>query len=1514
MPLSYAQQRLWFLEQLGLSSHAYTLLEVVWWRGALHVTALAQGLQEIIRRHEILRTTFVDVEGQPFQVIGPPASLPLPVVELQALPRPERQAQVRALARAEAKRPFDLARGPLVRATLVRLAAEEHVLLLTMHHIVSDGWSHGVFWHELAMLYEAYTSGKPLPFPALPIQYADFAQWQLQWLQGEVLDRQLAYWKQQLTGVSTLQLPTDRPRPAVRTSRGARQPLVLSLPLTQALKTLSQRQGVTLFMTLLAAFQVLLHRYTGQDDIPVGSLIANRNRLELEGLIGCFTNTLVLRTDLSGNPSFRGLLGRVRNVTLAAYNHQDLPFEKLLEELRPPRDLSRNPLFQVLCVFHNTPRRPPELAGLTGHSLEVDTGTARFDLALDLSETPEGLRGWFEYSTDLFEAATIARMGEHFRTLLEGIVAAPEQRLARLPLLPAPERYRLLAAWNQTQTTDAHDQCLQQVFEAQVARTPDAVAVVYANAHLTYRELNRRANQVAHHLRALGVAPEVLVGLCMERSLDMVVGLLGILKAGGACVPLDPAYPQERLAFMLEDAQIPVLLTQERLVMGLPAPRVEVVCVDVAWQTIAQHSEQEPVSGVTADNLAFVLYTSGSTGKPKGVLGVHRATLNALAWMWQAYPFTPQDVCCQKTSIGFVDAIQELLGPLLRGIRTVLIADEVLRDPPRLVHLLAAHRVTRIRLVPSLLRVLLDTYPDLQSRLPRLKLWIVSGESLSPELCQHCLECMPSSRLLNLYGASEDAADVTWYNTALRHHTPGCIPIGRPIANTQVYLLDQHLQPVPIGVPGELHVGGAGLARGYLNRPELSAEKFIPAPFSNVPGARLYKTGDLARYLPDGNLTFLGRIDQQVKMRGYRIELHEIEMALEQHPAIRQAVVLTREDTPGDMRLIAYLVADQASVPTSSGLRRALRNMLPDYMLPSAYVRLDALPLTPSGKVDRLALPAPGAARPTLAAGFVSPRTPTEEVLAGIWVTVLGIERIGVHDNFFDLGGHSLLAVQVMSRLRHALRVEMPLHALFDAPTVAELALHIETVQQAAQTMPAPPLVPVPRQGTAPVSVVQAQLWGFDRLLPGISLFNISSAMRLTGVLNVAALEQSFNEIVKRHEALRTTFRAVDGRPMQAILPSLHLTLRVVDLSALPELEQQAETQRLGREEARQPFDLAQGPLIRIRLLRLDEQEHTLLVTLHHIISDGWSLGILMHELAVLYDAFAAGCSSPLPALTVQYADFVHWQQQWQHSAAREAQLAYWQEQLRDPLPVLELPTDRPRTAALSFRTARQSLRLPGRLSEALTDLSHQAGSTLFMTLLAAFKILLYGYTGQEDLCVGTLVANRNRQEIEGLLGLFINTLLLRTDLAGNPTLREVLQRVRETTLAAYDHQELPFEDLVRTLERERGLRRASLCQVMFLLQPAVPLPLKLPTLTLSVMETDQSVAEPGLTATTFDVILILHQRPQGLTGWCIYKTALFEAATIQRMLEDFQRVLERLVTQPEQPLLTLQALRHVPS
>jgi amino acid adenylation domain-containing protein len=907
-PLSFSQARLWFLEQLTPGGFFFNEIDVVRYDFGFDPAVLARSLNEIVRRHECLRSTFQLLDGEPVQVVTPAFSLSLPLTDLSVLSKAEREEQARCLIRDETRRPFDLAQGPLIRASLIRMDQADYVLVLAMHHIVSDGWSIGIFWDELSAIWSAFAAREPSPLPELPIQYADFAAWQRQRVQGGMLQSQLEYWKRQLADLPLLELPADRPRLAIQTFDGGRESLGLSSTLTAGLKVLSQREGVTLFMTLLAAFKTLLYRYTAEKDIVVGTFIANRNRAEIEGLIGFFVNSLVLRTSLEGNPTFHELLGRVRQVTLGAYANQDLPFEKLVEDLQPERDLSRNPLFQVAFHLVNVPTTKFSSDQSADMSLDVERGTSILDIVFHLWETDDNcLVGSLEYNTDLFDATTIRRFIDHFRSLLGAIVTAPETRLSDLPLLTDRERHTILSEWNNTQRDYPRDRNIIELFDEQANRTPDATAFLCNAESLTYQQLNRRSNQLGNYLRSLGVGPETVVGLLLDRSLEMVIALLGVLKAGGAYLPLDPAYPQDRLNSIVEDSKAKVVLTRtETTGLFLSSVR-HVVCLDAEGEAIRNESDSKLTPETTPATLAYVIYTSGSTGRPKGVAVEHRQLLNRLAWMWQAYPFNPNDVGCQKTPLSFVDSIWELLGPLLQGISTVIIPDALSKDPYELVRLLGQHRCTRIWLVPSLLGLLLDTHPNLQLELPALKFWVSSGEELTGELLRRFKEQMPDSVLFNLYGTSE-IWDVTWYDTRSRRDQIGHVPIGQPIDNVQTYILDRHLQLVPIGGSGELCVSGDGLARGYLNQPELTAEKFVAHPFSDDPAAKLYRTGDRVRYLPDGNIEYLGRIDQQLKVRGFRVEPAEIESTICSYPGVREAAVTLRADNPADQRLVAYVV------------------------------------------------------------------------------------------------------------------------------------------------------------------------------------------------------------------------------------------------------------------------------------------------------------------------------------------------------------------------------------------------------------------------------------------------------------------------------------------------------------------------------------------------------------------------------------------------------------------------------
>jgi amino acid adenylation domain-containing protein len=1041
LPISFSQQRLWFLSQMDPENRAYVLPNAIRIQGKLNIDAFKRSLTEIYCRHEALRTIFKATEDDPEQVILPPNDLPVPIVDLTDLTDDERESEVQRLILEDVEQPFNLAKGPLLRVKIMRLGQEEHVFSLTMHHIISDGWSNGVLLKELSALYSAFCAGQPSPLPPLPLQYVDYAFWQRKWLQGDVLEGHLAHWRQQLGGdLPVLQLPTDRPRPAVQSYRGAKKALSLPGQLKTDLEKLSRDESVTLFMTLLAAFYALLYRYTGQEDITIGSPIANRTRPELENLIGFFVNTLTLRIDLSGDPNFIQILKRVREAALAAYNHQDVPFEKLVEELKPVRDMSYSPLFQVMFSWQNVPKEPANLPGLTLTRMSIDSGASMFDLTIYMWEEDNGLVGKIEYNTDLFEDATIVRLHKHFQTLLEGIIANPESRVRDLPILDDAEREQLLLDWNDTKVEYPQDKCLHDLFEEQVERTPDAVAVVSGDQQLTYRELNARANQLAHYLISKGVGPEEMVGLYMERSLEMVIGIYGIIKAGGAYVPLDPEYPPDRIAFMVEETDVPVLLTQKHLVNSLTGPRANVICLDSEWDVINAEPAHNPNSGVKPENLAYVIYTSGSTGRPKGVMNEHRGIVNRLLWMQDEYNLDREDRILQKTPFSFDVSVWEFFWPLLTGARLVVARPGGHKDPAYLVDIIVEHQITTLHFVPSMLQIFLEEEDVV--RCHSIKRVICSGEALPYDLQCRFFEIL-DTELHNLYGPTEAAVDVTYW-PCRQDQELKIVPIGYPVANTQMYILDPQLQPVPIGCTGELHIGGIQVARGYLKRPELTAEKFIPDPFSTDPKARLYKTGDLSRFLPDGCIEYLGRTDFQVKMRGLRIELGEIEARVTEFPHVNQCIVLMREDRPGDKRLVAYLSTEEDQSVSISELRGHLSETLPDYMVPPHFVVLDSIPLSANGKADRRALPKPKIERRDEEA-YAAPRSKTEQKIADIWKELLQISRVGINDSFFDLGGHSLLLPRMLRQLKADFGNQLSIVNLFQYPTVAALADFMNT-------------------------------------------------------------------------------------------------------------------------------------------------------------------------------------------------------------------------------------------------------------------------------------------------------------------------------------------------------------------------------------------------------------------------------------------------------------------------------------
>jgi amino acid adenylation domain-containing protein len=1490
-PLSFSQQRLWVLDQLEPGNPMYNIPLAIWLRGPLDVAALQRTVNELVARHESLRTRIVTADDQPVQVIESARPQELTVLELDHVEPAQREIEAVARAQAEARKPFRLDEGSLYRALLLRFSATEHVLVVVLHHIISDDWSVAVLFREVGLLYEAFTTGRPPALAPLSVQYADYAVWQRQRLQGPNLQQLLDYWRPQLQNVPPLDLPTDLPRPPEMSAEGATEQRRLPAELVARLREVARREGATLYMILLATFQTLLHRYSGQEDFAVGSPIAGRVGKETEGLVGFFVNTLVMRGNLAGTPTFRQLLGQVRQTALAAFEHQELPFERLVEALNPERDTGRQPLFQVMFTLQSVPWPVVRLAGLSFSPLPVHTGTAKFELEFMAREDGDGLLLVAEYRSCLFRPATIRQMLKHFQMLLEAIVADPDRRLADLPLLDEAERHMLLVTRNATRREYPPDTLLHQLVEAQARQTPEAVAVVFADRQLSYRQLDEQANRLARHLRVLGVEPDALVGIYLERSLELVIGLLGVLKAGGAYVPVDPSYPAERVRFMLADGPVPLVLTQRRLAESLRqyAGHAQVLVLD-DWD----HDDQldaatDRAVPVCADHAAYVLYTSGSTGKPKGVVVPHRAICNHLYWMAEEYPLAASDVLLQKTPISFDPSVWEFFAPLMAGARLVLAQPWGHMDPQYLTRVIQQEQVTNLRVVPTLLQMLLaePAFAGCTS----LRRVLVGGEALPVELVRRVTAVLPAE-ICNLYGPTEAAIVATSFRWDGR--TDGAtVPIGRPMANSEALVLDAQQRLLPAGVPGELYLGGTGLARGYLNRPELTAERFVSHPFRPASEARLYRTGDLVRWLPDGNLEFLGRLDHQVKIRGNRIELGEIQAALAQHPAVQRAVVTAFDNGAGGKELAAYWVAGQA-VPSGDELREFLRRTLPDSMIPSVFVALDALPLLPSGKVDYAALPRPTHQRDEHRP-YVPPRTPDEELLAEIWREVLHVERVGVHDSFFSLGGHSLLATQVMSRIARRLHIEFPLRELFQTPTIAELAERMAVLRSQGMPCGSTPMAAISRDEPLPASFAQEALWVLDRLDPGSPVYNVPLAVRLTGPLDVEALSRTLQELVARHETLRTKMALLDGRLIQVVEPVRAEELSIVDLQDLPPTEREAEARGRAAAEAKRPFRLEEGPLFRALLLRLAPTEHVLVLVMHHIISDDWSMGVLFSDLVALYQALAAGRPSPLAKLPIQYADYAACQRQQLQGENLQRLLDYWSPQLQGLAP-LELPTDRPRSSENSSVGATIDTHLPAALTAGLKDVGRREGVTLYMTLLAALQVLLHRYSGQESFAVGSPIANRLRPEIESLIGYFINVVVLRADLADDPTFRTLLGRVRQTSLDAFEHQELPFERLVEALNPQRQAGRHPLFQVLFTFQNAPRPDLRLADLAFSVVPLDTQTSK-------FELSFTASEQDGGLALSVEYNSGLFDADAIERLIDQFRVLLEAIVTDADVPV-----------
>ncbi|MDR9753993.1 non-ribosomal peptide synthetase [Pseudomonas sp. SZMC_28357] len=1492
LPQSLAQNRLWITWQLDPQSSAYNIPGALRLRGELDQDALRASFQQLIERHEALRTRFFERDGMALQQVLAADPFTLQVIDLSDLPATERDARAAQIREEQAHTRFDLENGPLLQVTLLRLDDEDHQLLVTLHHIIADGWSLTVLLDEFSRLYAATSQGQSLELPALPTQYADYASWQRQWLaQGEG-ERQLAYWKHQLGDEHpSLSLATDHPRSAQQRHSAARHSLRLDASFSTAIRQTAQAHDATTFMLLLTAFQALLHRYSGQCDIRVGVPNANRPRLDTQGLIGFFINTQVLRAQIDSRSPFSELLLQTREAALGAQAHQDLPFEQLLEALPQAREQG---LFQVM--FNHQQRdlsALKRLPGLLAEELPWHSREAKFDLQLHSEEDRNGrLSLSFDYADELFDAATVGRLAEHFVNLLRDACAQPHRAVGDLQLLTTPELQQQ-AQWS-VAPAPAAQQWLPEQLNEQARLTPQHVALIWDGGQLNFAELHAQANRLAHYLRDKGVGPDVCVAIAAERSPQLLIGVLAIIKAGGAYVPLDPDYPAERLAYMLSDSGAELLLTQTPLLERLPAN--DGVCV-IAMDTL--HLENWPSHApglhLHGENLAYVIYTSGSTGQPKGVGNTHGALAERLQWMQDTYRLDDSDVLMQKAPISFDVSVWECFWPLISGARLLLAGPGEHRDPRRIAQLIQAYGVTTLHFVPPLLAVFIDE--PLSADCASLRRLFSGGEALPAELRNRVLEHLPAVQLHNRYGPTETAINVTHWQCSAADGERS--PIGRPLANVVCRVLDADLNPLPVGVPGELCISGAGLARGYLGRPALTAERFVVDPLSEA-GARLYRTGDRVRWSTDGVLEYLGRLDQQVKLRGFRVEPQEIEARLLAQDGVAQAVVLVRGSSAGAQLIGYYTSVDgQDEATQSATLRSALAAELPEYMVPAHLMRLAQMPLSPSGKLDRRALPEPQ----WQIREHVEPVSALQQQLAAIWREVLGLKQIGLRDDFFALGGHSLLATQIISRSRQACDVELPLRTLFEHSELGAFAEQVRLIQASGQINQQPPIARVDRDQPVPLSYSQQRMWFLWQMEPDSPAYNVGGMARLRGVLDVARFEAALQALISRHETLRTTFPSVDGVARQQVHADSGVRLQWRDFTALAAAEREQQVQHLADAEAHTPFDLETGPLLRACMVKTAAQEHYFVLTLHHIVTEGWAMDIFARELSALYEAFVDDRESPLAPLPVQYLDYSVWQRQWLEAGERQRQLDYWTTQLGREHPLLELPSDRPRPAVQSHQGELFRFDLSDELAARVRAFNAQNGLTLFMTMTAALATLLYRYSGQTDLRIGAPVANRIRPESEGLIGAFLNTQVLRCQVDGQMTVGQLFEQVRHTVIEGQSHQDLPFDHLVEALQPPRSAAYNPLFQVMCNVQR---------------WEFQQSRTLAGMTvdylandarATKFDLNLEVTDLDHRL-GCCLtYSTDLFDEPRIARMAGHWRNLLEALLADPQQRLSELPLL-----
>jgi len=1519
-PLSYAQQRLWFLDQLDPGSAAYNVPTALLLTGPLDIAALNRVFNTIVQRHEILRTSFETIDGIAVQNVH---DIPAMNIDVRDYHGDTSAAALRELVRNEASKPFDLSKAPLLRVQVLRLDPKpldasnsdqtkaRWLLTQTLHHIITDGWSTGILMQEVIALYQAFAAHQPVPLPALPIQYADFASWQRATLSEQELTNKVAFWRDHLDGVASLDLPADRQRPPVRSGRGNTVDCVVDGATRDALQQLASGNGVTLFVVLLAAYAALLHRYTGQTDICIGTPIAGRTRAELQGLIGFFVNTLALRNDVTGNPTFMQLITRAQKIMLDATEHQDAPFESVVEAMNLPRDMSTTPLFQTVLVLQNaaqTVQRQPTTApsitnnGLQVETLEASSATAKFDLTFNISDRSSDLLVGIEYDSDLFARERIARMGQHFANLLRAVVKNPELRVGDIEFLDTEERTRLLRWSAQTNTEYPKAVHLAAQFETVVAADPTAIALDFESEQVSYGALNRQASQLAHHLRMLGMQDRDNIAICVERSPQLITGIVAIIKANGAYVPLDPDYPDDRIAFMLTDTRARLIITTrqhaERLRRLADITLPPIVCLDDDAAAIATNSDNwhSTADNSNGEQLAYVMYTSGSTGMPKGVMVPQRG-ITRLVQNTNYIELDKNDVTGHISNVSFDAATLEIWGALLNGGRIAGISKDTLLNREKFKQALIDKRVSAMFITVTLFNLYVSEDASMFASVKNL---LVGGEALDPNKIRAVLAANPPRRLLNGYGPTENTTFTCCHHIDHLDANATTVPLGRPLANTTTYVLDQYGRLAPIGVAGELVTGGDGVALGYLNRDDLNAQKFVDDTFaavsSGMAGAKLYRTGDIVRWREDGAIEMLGRVDDQVKIRGFRIELGEIDAALGKLADVRECAVVVHADADNKL-LVAYVVPQTFDAQSTliARIKQQLAAALPQFMLPHAYVLLEKLPLTANGKLDRRALPAPDWSAQA-ASAYVAPTTATEHTLVKIWQDVLGVERIGIDDSFFELGGHSLLATRAIAAVQQQFNVSLPLRKLFENPTIAAIAVLIDNSQESSA-----PISPADRSRypQLPLSQAQQRLWVVDQLLPGNIAYNMPVAARLRGVLDGTALQNAFAALQLRQASLRTSFAEVDGQAVQIVHDSVSWNLGVETVTAANTQDAEQQVRQLAMQAAARPFDLKTGPLWRANLYRLADDDHVLLVNIHHIISDGWSMDVMLREIGQLYAHFSSGNASDhtLPPLPIQYGDFSVWQREQLSGDVLKTQLDWWQHRLQGAPRLLALPTDHPRPPIQRYRGAQLPLQMPSQLVSALHAYCRTHNVTSYQLLLAAYFLLLARYCKQSDICIGTASAGRERAELQNLVGFFVNSLVLRGDVSGNPTVATLIARAREWALDAFDRQDVPFDLLVERLRIDRSLAFEPLRQVEFSLMAAPEQALveqNFAGLQFEMLETSSGTAKADLT-------IALGERSDAIGGAIEYNTDLFERSTIETMARHYLHIVAAMLADPQQ-------------